>query len=409
MSRFLYTSSLPTGESRQGVIEAETLDAARWALMEQGLRPEQLQAATENQVDGNGMARSQWIGHFNPRNWGGVKSVHVELTLKQLAVMLRSGLTLLSAIETIIEMPPSRAVCRIYEQIQERLEGGSSLADALAQHKVFPKSVVAMIGLGEESGNLDVVMRRSSEAMESVRRNRNAILTALFYPAFTLFFAIGIGVYMVVAVIPPMKQALEALGRPLPPITQSLLDVSDFLVTYGPVVVIVLIAAALALTCFWLWPPGRLAIDRVLLRIPLVGTILRCGGTALFARSLATLLESGIRLVEGLRILTAVHSNRHFAAVVDSARNRILEGGTLADSLGRGQAYTPMMVKMVGVGESSGNLEETLENVADFHEERLQTLIKQLSALIEPAIVLLVGGLVGYIYIAFFVGLYGAI
>lgn len=409
MGQFVYTTILPSGERRQGVIQAETLGAARWALIEKGLRPEQLLPAGHEQASKGSREKTTVLASIDPRNWRSAKSVHIELTLRQLSIMLRSGLTLLSAIETIIEMPPSRAVHRIYEKIRDQLEGGSSLADAFAAHRIFPKSVVAMIGLGEESGNLDVVMTRSAEAMENVRRNRNAIITALFYPAFTFVFAVGISIYMVVAVIPPMKQALEALGRSLPPMTQSLLDLSDFVTAYGPPFLIILIALALVLTGICMWPPGRLMVDRILLRLPLIGIILRCGGTALFARSLATLLESGIRLVEGLRILTAVHGNRQFKAVVESTRNRILEGGTLAESLGRGNAYTPMMVKMVGVGESSGNLEETLENVADFHDERLQTLIKQLSAMIEPMIVLIVGGLVGYIYIAFFVGLYGTI
>ncbi|WOO39491.1 type II secretion system F family protein [Rubellicoccus peritrichatus] len=408
MSQFFYTSSLPTGERRQGVIEAESIDAARWLLLEKGLRPEQLQAATQSQTQQNAQGKTGLLSELDPRNWGRVKSVHIELTLRQLSVMLRSGLNLLSAIDTIIELPPSRAVRRCYLDIREKVESGSSLADAISEHKGFPKSVVAMVGLGEESGNLDVVMRRSAESMESIRQNRNAMITALFYPTFTLLFALGICVYMIVAVIPPMKQALDALGRPLPAMTQSLLDLSELVVTYGPHFFVVLVTIVIAFTFVWLWPPGRLGIDRILLRLPLIGTILRCGGTALFARSMATLLESGIRLVEGLRILSRIHGNLYFAQVVDSARNRVLEGGTLADSLGRGNAYTPMMIKMVGVGESSGNLVETLENVADFHDERLQTLIKQLSAMIEPAIVLIVGGLVGYIYIAFFVGLYGA-
>ncbi|MEM8868431.1 MAG: type II secretion system F family protein, partial [Verrucomicrobiota bacterium] len=282
------------------------------------------------------------------------------------------------------------------------------LADALDEHKVFPKSVVSMISLGEESGNLDVVMRRSAEAMERFRRNRNAILSALAYPTLVVLFAIGLSAYMVVYVIPLLREALEALGRPLPPLTQSLLDLSNFIVTYGPAIAAVLAIATVTFIGILFWPPGRLAVDRSLLKVPLVGLILRSGGTALFARALATLLESGIRLVEGLRILTSIHSNRYFAAVVDSARNRVLEGGTLAESLGRGNAYTPMMIKMVGVGESSGNLEETLENVADFHEERLQALISRLSAVMVPAVILVAGGIVFYVYLAFFLALYGA-
>ncbi|MEM8868483.1 MAG: type II secretion system F family protein [Verrucomicrobiota bacterium] len=408
MGDFFYTSRLASGERREGIIQADNLSAARWLLTEQGLILEQLQQATDAQRESL-KGENDFVSRIlNFQGIGGAKSIHIELTLKQLSIMLRSGLSLLAALETVIEMPPSNAVRKLYLRIRARVEGGSTLSDAFDEHKVFPKSVVSMIGLGEESGNLDVVMRRSAEAMERFRRNRNAILSALAYPTLVVLFAIGLSAYMVVYVIPLLREALEALGRPLPPLTQSLLDLSYFIVTYGPGIAAILAILTVTFVFILFWPPGRLAVDRFLLRLPLVGTILRSGGTALFARALATLLESGIRLVEGLRILATVHGNRYFAAVVDSARNRVLEGGTLAESLGRGNAYMPMMIKMVGVGESSGNLEETLVNVADFHEEQLQTLISRLSAVMVPAVILVAGGIVFYVYLAFFLALYGA-
>ncbi|MEM7698194.1 MAG: type II secretion system F family protein, partial [Verrucomicrobiota bacterium] len=233
-------------------------------------------------------------------------------------------------------------------------------------------------------------------------------ITALFYPTFTFLFALGICVYMVLAVIPPMRKALEALGRPLPALTQSLMTIADFFAKWGVVMGVVTVILIVTFVMIYLWPPGRLGIDKFLLRVPLIGTIMRTGATALFARSMNTLLGSGISLVEALRILGTIHGNRYVAAVVESARRRVLEGGSLAESLSKPHAYTPMMLKMIGVGETSGNLEETLDHVSNFHEERLQVLIKRLSALLEPVVVLIVGVLVGYVYIAFFVGLYGA-
>ena len=404
MAKFAYNATGKAGNPVTGSLEAADVQAARWMLLERGLKPD---SVTEQSADDGGSA-TPGFAWLNPANWGRVKSVQIELSLKQIAVMLRSGLTLLAAIETLIEQPPSRAARRLFVRIRDRIEAGSSFADALKEHSVFPKGVIAMINLGEESGNLDAVIQRSAVTMESQRRNRNAMLTALFYPAFTFLFAIAISIYMVVAVIPPMKQALEALGRRLPALTQSLLDVTDFIVRWGPLFGVLVFVVIATFTVLWMWPPGRLAIDRAQLRLPLIGLIVNTGGTALFARSMATLLASGITLVEALRILSTIHSNRYLAAVVETSRNRLLEGATLAGSLQRGRAYTPMMIRMIGVGEASGNLEETLTNVADFHDERLQALIRQLSAMLEPAIVLLVGGLVGYVYIAFFVGLYGA-
>lgn len=404
MPRFAHTSYTATGERSNGWIDAENLQAARWALAEQGLRPERLLETSNDTGFG-----SQADGKKNSGLFQGTRSVHVELTLRQLAVMLRSGLTLLSSLETVIDQPPSRSMGGVYRRIRQQVEAGVPFSETLAEHSCFPKSVTSMIGLGEASGNLEDVLIRCAETMESSRRNKNAVLTALFYPMFTFLFAIGISVYMVIGVIPPMQLALEALGRPLPQMTQSLLDVADFLRAYGLTILIIIFSVGLAIFGISQWPPSRLALDRFILRLPLVGVIVRTSSTALFSRLLATLIRSGITLVESLRILGSIHSNHYFAKVVDDAREQILQGGQLAEGLDRVGAYTPMMIRMVGVGEASGNLEDTLLNVAEFHEERLQTLIKQLSAVLEPVIVLLVGLLVGYVYIAFFVALYGAV
>ncbi len=400
MERFRYIALDASGSRVEGHLDGASPAEVRWMLLERGLRPESVVPRAEA-APGEGPLS----GLLALRS---ARSVHIELTLRQLAVMLRSGLTLLSSIETIIEQPPSRQSGLVYEKIRRSLENGSAFAEALAEHACFPKSAVALIAMGEESGNLDLVLERSAQTMEARRRSRSATLTALFYPAFTFVFAIAICIYMVLEVIPPMKKALVSMGRSLPPMTQSLLDISDFFSEWGLTLGIVLVAALVSFVATYLWPPGRLALDRFFLRLPLIGTILRTGATALFSRSMATLLSSGIPLVEALRILAGVHRNRYLSAVIDSARRRILEGGTLAGSLDRPHSFTPMMLKMVAVGEASGNLDESLEHIADFHDERLQALIKRLSALLEPAVVILVGGLVGYVYIAFFVGLYGS-
>lgn len=398
MASFEYTAVTPQGETVEGRLQAETAEEIRWNLLERGLQPERVREA-------NPASESH---RFSPGDWLSARSVHVELSLRQIAIMLRSGMTLLSSIETVIEQPPSRAVRKAYESIRDRIESGAPFAEALSEHKCFPPGVISMIELGEESGNLDMVMERSADSMEARRRNRSATLTALFYPSFTFLFAIGICIYMVVAVIPPMKKALEAMGKKLPEMTQSLLDVADFFTKWGLVIGVSLLIALIVSLLVWLWPPGRLWIDQMVLRIPVIGKVLRTGATALFARAMGTLLDSGIPLVEGLRIVGSIHTNRYLSAVVDSARRRILEGGSLAESLSRPHAYTPMMLKMIGVGETAGNLEETLKHIADFHDDQLQALIRRLSAMLEPAIVLFVGLLVGYVYIAFFVGLYGS-
>jgi type IV pilus assembly protein PilC len=402
MERFRYIALDPAGTRVEGQLDGASPAEVRWMLLERGLRPETVVPRAEAEGEAPAGLAAALLA------WRSARSVHIELTLRQIAVMLRSGLTLLSAIETVVEQPPSRAAGRVYEEVRRSLESGSAFAEALAEHSCFPNAAVSLISMGEESGNLDLVMERAAQSMEARRRSRSATLTALFYPAFTFLFAIAICIYMVLEVIPPMKKALVSMGRSLPPMTQSLLDISDFFAKWGPFLVVAAVVGIVVFVALYLWPPGRLAIDRFFLRVPLVGTILRTGATALFSRSMATLLSSGIPLVESLRILAGIHRNRYLSAVVDSARRRILEGGTLAGSLDRPHSFTPMMVKMIAVGEASGNLDESLEHIADFHDEQLQSLVKRLSAMLEPAVVIVVGALVGYVYIAFFVGLYGS-
>ncbi|MEM1159179.1 MAG: type II secretion system F family protein [Verrucomicrobiota bacterium] len=399
MSSFRYVAITPDGEKVEGRQKADSMESVRWQLMEQGLQITRLVEADPG-LDPEG---------FSFQNWRSPRSIHIELTLRQIAVMLRSGLTLMAAIETINEQPPSGAVRRVYQSVRAELENGLSLAEALSKHQCFPPSVIAMISMGEESGNLDTVMTRAADTMQGRRKSITSTLTALFYPAFTFVFALGIAIYMMVAVVPPMKKALTALGRPLPPITQSLLDIADFFAKWGVAIGVSIALIVTTIVLIWLTPAGRLMFDRLLLMTPLIGRILRTGATALFGRSMSTLLGSGIAIVEGLRIIQDLHGNQYLVAVVESARRHIMEGGSLADSLNHPYSYTPMMLKMVSVGEASGNLEETLENIAEFHEDQLQTLIKQLSALMEPAIILFVGALVGYVYAAFFIGLSGAV
>ncbi|MEM1083152.1 MAG: type II secretion system F family protein [Verrucomicrobiota bacterium] len=398
MSWFEYTAVTPSGEKVGGRLEADSAEALRWSLVERGLKPSTVRETETGESTGSSSGNNL-----------GSRSIHIELTLRQLAVMLRSGLTLLASIETVIEQPPSRATRRVFCSIRDSLESGDSFASALAKHRCFPVGVVAMIGMGEESGNLDTVIERAALSMELKRRNLSSTLTALFYPVLVLLLAIAICIYMALEVIPPMKKALLALGRPLPAVTQSLIEVTDFFAKWGVLIGAVGVIFIIVFVMVWLWPPGRLAIDRFMLRLPLIGTILRTGATSLFARSMSTLLGSGIPLVEGLRIVSTIHGNRYLSAVVESARRRILEGSSLAESLGSPHAYKPMMIKMIGVGEASGNLEETLHHIADFHEERLQTLIKQLATFLEPVVILLVGLLVGYVYFAFFLALYGGV
>jgi type IV pilus assembly protein PilC len=392
------------GRPQRGTQEAPSASVVANSLRERGWLVLEIR-------DGKGEPESAlaMLAKLNPFYWLPPRSLDVEMSLQQMAVMLRSGLTLLSTLKTLGEHAYRRSMRRVWDNVAERIQQGASLAEAMSNHKCFGFMVVQLVRVGEQTGTLDKVVARAAESLERRRLLRMQLLTALTYPAIVLVAAIGVAGFMVISLIPQLRVFLTALGRRLPPITQLLLDISDVVLTYGPGVGIALAAVtAGVLTIYFFWPPGRLAIDRMLLRLPLLGRLLRLAGTAQFANGLGAMLESGITLVDGLRTVEQLHRNRAVALQVANAREAVIRGGALADLLGAGRGFMPMLPRMVAVGETAGTLDEVLAEVAKFHEMQLQMTIRRFSVLIEPVIVFVVGGIVGFVYIAFFVAMFAA-
>jgi type IV pilus assembly protein PilC len=217
--------------------------------------------------------------------------------------------------------------------------------------------------------------------------------------------AAGVTGFLVIGVIPKLEKYLGGRGRTLPAITQNLLDAVAWLQHWAPQLGVLAGAAGVALLLVYRWPPGRLLLDRGLLRVPVIGRVLRLAGTATLARSLSVLVESGVTLLDSLRTVAQLLGNRALATRVESARETVLGGGTLATALS-GAEFMPMLPRMVAVGESAGTLATVLQEVAAFHEAQLVAAIRRMSLLIEPIVILLVGGIVGFVYIAFFVALF---
>ncbi len=349
-----------------------------------------------------------WLGRINPLYWLPPRSVDVEVSLQQIAVMLRSGLTLLTALNTVAEQTTRPSMGRVWLEVARRIQEGSSLAEAMQPHRCFPHLVVQLVRVGEQTGTLEAVIARAADAMERKRNLLFALLTALTYPTVVLFAAFGAAAFMVVNVIPKLGRFLTSLGRKLPRMTQMLVDIALWVETYGIYVLIGIVVSILAFVAVYLWPPGRLFVDRALLRVPVIGRLLRQANTALFARALGVLIHSGITLVEALRTVEDLHRNRYVARQVAQARSVVLAGGRLADPLGERRVFMPMLASMVAVGEASGTLDSVLDEVARFHEMQLQNAIRRLSVLAELLIILVVGAVVGFVYISFFVALFSA-
>jgi len=397
MPSFAYAARDRSGRAQRGSLDAPTPAAVAASLRGRGwvvvqVRPEVARPAAETRGGG----------------WLPVRSSDVEVSLRQIAVMLRSGLTLLSALQTVAEQSSRKAIGRIWLDVSRRIQEGAGLAEAMAVHPQFSPLVVQLVRVGEQTGYLEAVLTRAASGLEERRRLRGQLISALTYPGIVLLAAIGVTTFMMVSVIPRLQQFLGALGRRLPPFTQLLVDVSDFVHAYWIYGAVAGVFLAGTVTALRWWPPGRFWMDRNLVRVPIIGMLSRLAGTVLLARGLCTLLRSGVTLLESLRTVERLIGNRYLASRVAGARDAVMQGGSLAAPLGADRAFMPMLSGMVAVGESAGTLDEVLEEVARFYEEELQRAIRRLAALVEPAIILFVGGIVGFVYIAFFMALFAA-
>jgi type II secretory pathway component PulF len=322
--------------------------------------------------------------------------------------MLRSGLTLLNALTTVAEQADRAAMRRIWTDVGSRIQEGASLADAMGRHPRFAPLVVQLVRVGEQTGHLEPVFVRAADALEHRRHLRTSLLTALAYPTVVVLAAIGVAGFMTFFVIPKLERFLSTIGRRLPTITQWLLEVSRFTQAYALYALLGLAVLVAVVIALYFWPPGRLWIDRLILRVPLVGKMLRLAGTVAFANGLSALLRSGITVLEGLRTIERLLSNRYLGTQVAGAREAVLHGGNLADPLGRPHGFMPLLSRMVAVGESAGTLDEVLDETARFYEAQLRSTIRQFSVIVEPIIIIVVGGIVGFVYIAFFMALFAA-
>jgi len=396
----LFTYTIRDQQNRP---QTGTQEASSAASLAESLRARGVLVLT---VEAAGEPGAETDAAFDPRLLLPVRSVDVEQALRQIAVMLRSGLPLLNALKTAADNSDRRQLRNILLHIAGRIEEGSPFSDALSGHKVFDRLVVQLARVGEATGFLDSVLTRSAEALERRRVLRTQMLAALGYPLATLAAALGVASFMVLNVVPKLADFLKGMGRKLPPSTQALVDLSAWIKMNG-VLTASLASAAVALgVLVYLTPRGRLVFDAALLRLPVIGKLLRVAGTALFARAFGILIGSGVTVLEALRTVEDVGGNHHLNAIVAAARQRVFNGGGLAETLARHRGFMPMLSNMIAVGEASGTLDDVLDEVARFYEAQLAWQLKRLAALVEPAVIVVVGGVVGYVYISFFLALY---
>ncbi len=329
---------------------------------------------------------------------------------RQFATMIGAGLPIMQALTTLQEQISRERFKEIISQVSDSVQSGKTLAEALGQHpKVFNALYVHMIEAGEMGGMLDTILIRLATYLEKADSLKRKIRGALVYPALISLVAIGGTIFMLTTIVPTFAKLFEEFGATLPLPTQIVLLVSDFL-QKGYLFIIG--AIGLMVTVFryvYRTPAGRYKIDKLLLKVPVFGSLIRKSSISRFSRTLGTLLSSGVAILDSLSITAKTAGNSVVQEAVNKARSRIAEGQTIAEPLKESGVFPPMVTQMVAIGESTGQLDSMLSKVADFYDEQVDAAVAALTSILEPIIVVFMGVIIGGILIAMYLPMFDLI
>ncbi|MCK6488884.1 MAG: type II secretion system F family protein [Planctomycetes bacterium] len=388
------------GRQQRGALAAENATAAAaalrgrgWAILEVRERRAPLRLPP--------LRPGAWLAGLRP-----VTGNDLVQFLRQLALMLRSGLPLLHALEVLEQNCGKLRLARAIARVSDAVRQGRSFSAALAgEPRLFPPLMTQLVAAGEASGELAVILDRLAAQQERRAELRASLMTSMSYPALVVLITIGVVAFLVTNVIPKFMRLLAGRQVALPASTRLLVDVSDFLRANALTMAVTLAAAIALVALLRLGARGRLATDRLLLALPLVGRALILATTANFCRTLAILLRSGVPILDGLHLLGGGSGNQAFAAQLRRAEQGLLAGRPLSQGL-RAPFIPALVPELVGVGESTGTLDSVLEEAGLHHEQALQRTIRWMTTLFEPAMILVIGGVVGFVYVSFFQVLY---
>ncbi len=340
----------------------------------------------------------------------GVKVRDIVIFTRQFATMINSGLPLVQSLDILAEQTEKEGLRKVIREVLYDVESGHTLADAMRKHpKIFSDLYVNMVAAGEAGGILDTILLRLAAFLEKNDALRRKIKGAMVYPAVIMFVAVAAIAILLYFVIPTFQSMFEAAGVPLPLPTRIVLQLSVFIQAYWWAVFAGIIAALVALRQAYKTDGGRLAIDKTMLRLPILGDLQRKAAIARFTRTLGTLVSSGVSILEGLEITAKTSGNRVIHDAVMESRTSIAGGETIAGPLRESGVFPPMVVQMIHVGEQTGGLDDMLSKIADFYDEEVDAAVEVLLSAMEPVMIIFLGIVVGGMIVAMYLPIFDMI
>ncbi|HTL71617.1 MAG TPA: type II secretion system F family protein [Candidatus Eisenbacteria bacterium] len=336
-----------------------------------------------------------------------VKSEDLLFFVRQSAILLDAGVPLLKAVTMLTTQIESEKLFRALDRVKDEMRAGSSLKAALAKDpKVFPPMWTFLIEAGETSGNLPLVLNQLADHLEASINLKKKVASALVYPAVLVVLTFAAVLVFLLKIIPVFAKLFANFNAKLPPLTLAVIAVSDFARAYFFYVVVAAVAGVYFLRRYSRTPGGRRVLDRFIIRIPVFGELMRDSILARIAINLSTLVKSGVNLLKSIEITARASGNAIYETALENIEQEIQQGKTLSAALGDSALFPPILISMIAIGEESGRLAEMLERVAKYHESRVDVFLGRLSTLIEPLVLVLVGGFVGLLVVSMFLPIF---
>ena len=403
MPKYAYKALDKEGKERFGVIQADSQALAINDVRSLGLFPTTVREATKRDEK---KARKEKKG-LDEIYFGGVKNKEIVVMTRQLSTLIDAGLPLLRSLNVLVAQLKPCKLRDILKEVSSDIQSGSTFSDALAKHpKQFDRLYVNMVRAGEVGGMLEVVLQRIATFMERREALKRRVKSAMIYPIFVLLAATGIVMFLLMKVVPVFAEIFEEFGSELPAPTQFLIACGDFVIYKWWLMWTVVNCTIIVFKLLMMSEAFRRVVDRVSLKIPKVGDLVTKVAVARFARTLGTLITSGVPILQALKITKETIGNSVIQNAVDKVHDSIKEGDTIAAPLDESKVFPAMVVNMIDVGEETGALDQMLMKVADIYDAEVEAAVEALLSLMEPAIILILGGIIGFIVVSLYLPIF---
>ncbi|NOZ69928.1 MAG: type II secretion system F family protein [Deferribacteres bacterium] len=390
---FRWTGKSPKGEIVKGELTSNSKEEVKSYLRKQRIIPTKISPKPKPLFSSFG---------------GSVKDKDLVIFTRQFATMIGAGLPLIQALEILSKQTENKAFAKKITEIKTDVEGGSTFADALKKHpRIFSELYTNMVAAGEAGGILDTILVRLATYIEKAQALKRKVKGAMIYPSVVISVAVLVIVVIMIYVVPTFSKMFTQLGGTLPMPTQIVINMSNFLGGTGGLVILAsLIGFVIFIVQFRRTERGKKITDSIMLKFPIIGVLLRKVAVAKFTRTLGTLVSSGVPILDGLNITARTAGNKVIEKAVLDVRQGVSEGKTIAEPLAGSKVFPPMVTQMIAVGESTGALDSMLEKIADFYDDEVDNAVANLTSMIEPVLMVFLGGSIGFIVVAMYLPIF---